>query len=46
MSIDKIIAWVATIGCCVWLISAVSTWGPWVDNLECSAPKIAKKVTL
>ena len=45
MSIDRVIATVALIGC-LWLFSTAGIWGAWVDNVECSAPKVAKRVQL
>lgn len=45
MTIDRVIATVAVIGC-LWLFSTANIWGAWVDNLECGAPKVAKRVQL
>jgi hypothetical protein len=45
MSIDRVIATVAVIGC-LWLFSTAGIWGPIVDSVECSAPKVGKRVQL
>ena len=45
MSIDRVIATVAAVGC-LWLFSTAGIWGEWVDNMECGAPKTAKRVQL
>jgi hypothetical protein len=45
MSIDRVIATVAVIGC-LWLFSTAGIWGPIVDSMECGAPKVAKRVQL
>jgi hypothetical protein len=45
MSIDRVIATVAVIGC-LWLFSTAGIWGEWLDNVECGVPKVAKRIHL
>ncbi len=45
MSVDRVIALIAAVGC-LWLFSTANIWGPIVDNMECGAPKTAKRVQL
>ena len=45
MSIDRVIATVAVIGC-LWLFSTAGIWGPIVDQMECGVPHVAKRVQL
>jgi hypothetical protein len=43
MTIDRVIATVAVIGC-LWLFSTAGIWGSWVDNMECkSTPTMERK---
>lgn len=43
--IHKLIVLVSAVGC-LWLFSTAGIWGAWVDSVECSAPKVAKRVQL
>ena len=43
MTIDRVIATVAVIGC-LWLFSTAGIWGEVVDNMECkSTPTMQRK---